>query len=546
MLGQAALLALATTSLAQSPESATTQRAVETSVGSAAPAAASDPAAPAAVVLTLEEALQIALVNNYAIRSTRLDLDNADAQIKEAWGQVLPHVDLQSSYTRNIKSANPFAGSEAGGLFASFGYLDWLSYNEDARTDDDPTTDPISFDDFNERRGEGLDAIGATFGGSDNPFSVPNEFINGITVEQTLFSGSAFSAIKAAGRLKDIYRRGLARQEQLLIDDVRRGFYQALLAQEQMDVQQQSVRRTAITLNEVAKRVSQGVTPKFQRLSTEVELANLETQLVQEQNQASQTLDALKMQLGIPIEQPLQLRGVLEAEDAATFLNVSVESALDVALENRPDLEQARLAVALRRIDTDVTRAEYLPTVSAFANLNYVGRVPDNRTFIQADPDDPFTFSQGSFRFFSDNYWSPSVAAGVRLSWNIFDGFQTSARVQQKQVAADQSEIELERTVETVRLEVNQALRDLEAARRRIQSQERNVDNAELNYEYAQARLSEGVASQLEERNASEQLDLSRLNYLQAVHDYLVARSAFQTAIGRPLTQSDTLNLTRN
>lgn len=504
------------------------------------------PARMNAVVLTLDEALQIALVNNYAIRSTRLDVDNANAQIREAWGQVLPHVNLQSSYTRNLKSANPFAGSEAGGLFASFGYVDWLSYNEQARTDDDPGTEPISFDEFNERRGAGLDAIGASFGGSDNPFSVPNEFVNGITLEQTLFSGSAFSAIKAAGRLKEVYQRGLARQEQLLVDEVRRGFYQALLAQELLNVQRQSVLRTAQTLDEVAKRVSQGVTPKFQRLSAEVELVNLETELVQVQNQASQALDGLKMQLGIPIEQPLHLRGTLEAEDTATFMNVSVENALNLALQNRPDLEQARLAVELRQIDANVTRADYLPRLSAFANLNYVGRVPDNRTFIRSSPDDPFSFTQGSYGFFSENYWSPSVAAGVRLTWNIFDGFQTSARLQQKQVAASQSEIELEQALETVRLEVNQALRDLEAARRRIQSQERNVANAELNYEYAQARLAEGVASQLEERNASEQLDISRLNYLQAVHDYLVARSAYQTAIGRPLTRNDALNLTSN
>jgi outer membrane protein TolC len=234
----------------------------------------------------------------------------------------------------------------------------------------------------------------------------------------------------------------------------------------------------------------------------------------------------------------------LEAADPALFMNVSVESAFDAAFENRPDLEQARLAVELRKIDTKISRSEYLPTVNAFANFNYMGRVPDDRSFIQSSADDPFTFSQGTNSFFSRNYWNPTIAAGVRLSWNLFDGFQTSARVQQKQVAVSKAEVELDQTIEMVRLEVNNAVRDLEAARRRIQSQNQNVANAELNYEYAQARLSEGVATQLEERNASEQLDLSRLNYLQAVHDYLVARSAFQTAIGMPLASSNLLQLT--
>src|SRR5690625_3102734 len=105
------------------------------------------------VVLTLDEAVQIALVQNHVLRSTALDLETADAQIREAWGQLLPQVDISSSYTRNVVTANLFAGSEAGGLFASFGFVDWLAYNEQARMDDDPSTEPLPLDEFMDRPG---------------------------------------------------------------------------------------------------------------------------------------------------------------------------------------------------------------------------------------------------------------------------------------------------------------------------------------------------------------------------------------------------------
>jgi len=75
------------------------------------------------------------------------------------------------------------------------------------------------------------------------------------------------------------------------------------------------------------------------------------------------------------------------------------------------------------------------------------------------------------------------------------------------------------------------------AADRRMQSQEKNVDNADLNYTFVDARLREGVASPIELREASNQLDQSRLNFLQAVHDYLVAISAYETALGAPTNQ---------
>ena len=509
------------------------------------PASAETTAEP--LTLTLDEALQIALVNNYAIRNNRLDVDNAQAQVREAWSDALPQIDASSSYTRNLKTANPFAGSEAGSLFSSFGFIDWLSFNEQARTDDDPVTIPITFGEFQERQFRGLEEAGVDLsGGSDNPFAVENQFQNGINITQTLFSGSVIASIKGAERLKLAFERGVDRQEQVLIDQVRQTFYQTLLAQEQAKVALQSVRRTQRTRDETARRVSQGVAPKFQRLSAEVQLANLQTQLVQIQNQSASALDNFKFTLGIPVEQPVQLRGTLEADDYNPYQAISVQDAFALAVERRPDIEQALLTVELRKIDKNISRSNYLPKLSAFANFSYSGSVPDSRTFTLSDPDNPFKFTTGENDFFSSSYWQPSINVGFSLTWNLFNGFRTSAQVQQRQIAVERAELELTQLRQSVRLEVETALRDLQTAQQRILSQEKNVANAELNYTYASTRLDEGVATPLEERDASDQLDQSRLNYLQAVYDYLVARSAFETAAGVPLGQQTDIKLTSN
>ena len=125
-----------------------------------------------ALPLSLEEAIQIALERNYAVRTAALDVANANAQVREAWGQVLPGVDVSSSYTRNVVEANPFAGSDAGGLFGALGSIDWLAFNEDARTDDDPTTEPISLEEFRRRQQQGFDDAGIVLNSGDNPFGV--------------------------------------------------------------------------------------------------------------------------------------------------------------------------------------------------------------------------------------------------------------------------------------------------------------------------------------------------------------------------------------
>ena len=59
------------------------------------------------VSLTMEEAIQIALVENLALQNVRLDMDNANAQIKEGWAELYPKLDINASYTRNVRSAKP-------------------------------------------------------------------------------------------------------------------------------------------------------------------------------------------------------------------------------------------------------------------------------------------------------------------------------------------------------------------------------------------------------------------------------------------------------
>ncbi len=516
-----------------------------------APAAVAQTVSPNAeeikepLTLTLDEALQIALVRNYAMRLERLNVEQASAQVREAWSDAWPLVDATSSYTRNLKSANPFAGSEAGGLFSSFGFIDWLSFNERARTDDDAETGPIDFDEFLDRQEEGLEAIGAGFGGDANPFAVPNEFLNSVSVTQRLFSASLFVGIRGAKRYKELTGETLKRQRQLVLHEVRQAFYQALLSLKQVEVMRLSVARTQATLDETIQRVAQGLTPKFQRLTAEVELANLETEQVEVAGRAAQALDNLKMQIGIPVDQPIRLRGDLETEDRGRFLTVSTENVTDLALRHRPDLEQARIAVELQRIDRRRTQMQYLPELSAVANLSYIGRVPDDRTRIVSEDRDNFIYRSESIDFFSQSYWNPAISAGVRLTWNIFNGFRTSAQAQQRSLALHQAELQYDQAVQQIRMDVQGTLRDLETAQQRILAQDQNVRRAELNYEYARARLAEGVASPAEERNASEQLDQSRLNRLRALYDYLVAQSALETSLGMTQWNAEDPQLTK-
>lgn len=487
-----------------------------------------------AVSISLDEAVQIALERNYGLRNARLDVDNSESQIRQAWGSVYPQVSFSTNYQRNVRTSNPFAGSSAGNIFSSFGAIDWLRFNEQARADDNPETEPITLEEFRQRQMQGYRQAGIDpSGGGGNPFGVANQFTSGIDVTQTLYSDQAFTAIQTAQTLRAANERSLDRQRQQTIHQVRQAFYDVLLADERSRIVQQSLERTRRTLEETRQRVDRGDTPKMQRLSAEVDLSNLRTQLIEVRNQAELARNQLKHTLGMPVDQSVSPRGTLSVDRDPEVRRAVLDEARTTALDRRSDLERARLQVDLETARREATEAGYMPRIEAFANLGLSGRVPDDRSEILSDPETPFTFSQRTNDIFSDQYWENSLAVGLRVSWNIFTGFQTSAQIQQAQVSINRAELQRDQLEQSVRLEVRQAIQNLETAAQRIQSQRQNLERAELNYEYARTRLNEGMGTPLEERNASEQLDQTRISYLQAVHDYLMAESAFELATGQ-------------
>ncbi|MCA0267680.1 MAG: TolC family protein [Bacteroidetes bacterium] len=489
------------------------------------------------VEITLDEALRMAREQSIALRSARLDVETVQAQIEEARAGTRPNIALSSSYTRNFVSSNPFAGSSAGGLFATLGFLDWVAYNERARTDNNPATNPISLVAYQDSVSAGYQQAGISVSSSDNPFSVPNQFQTFLAVTQPLYSRTAGIALKAVSRLESVQNDALQRASEQLDEQVRQQFYAALLAEAQADVVRQSLARTRESVAEISRRVDAGVLPRFQRLSAEVQEGNLATQLVQAENYAALAKENLKITLGLPADRSLVLQADFDATTALAGVDgLAVEPLVTEALERRADVRQARTAVDIQDIQRQLTASAQYPNLSAFLNLGMVGNVPDDRTVTEAAPGgQPFTYQQRDRGFFSGDFWQPSVSGGLRLNWQLYDGNRTSAQVQQRRIAVEQARLNVARAEQGVRLQVQQALLTVQGAQQRVLTQQQNVTRAEENYRIAQTRLEEGVTSALELRDASSQLDAARLSYTQAIHDLLVARAALATAVGAPL-----------
>ena len=507
-----------------------------TAAGGAGQLAFAEPTKPqdGPIVVHLEEAVELALMNNFALRRARIADKDAQAQVSQEWARVWPSVDGTATYTRNITAPNPFAGSGAGGVFSGFDAIGWLAFNEDQRQDGDPETNGISFGEFQQRSAAGLANAGVVVDPDANPFLVENQINLGLVVRQVLYDGAVFAGLRGTDILEETAKVGVDVEAHKTVQDTSAAFYGALLAARQTEILKKSVSRTQTTVDETKKRVDQGVVPRFQLLTAEVELANLQTELARAENAAARSIDDLRLILGLPAGPALEVRGELTLDGVGADLPQPSE-ALEVAMQNRPDLKQARLAVEGGEVQEDATWGEFMPKLNAVANISLAGSIPDDRSFtVSADNGDPFAVRVDENGVFSDAFWFSSISVGLSLEWNIFDGFETWNRLKRDRLATERARVDLEQARTVITLEVQQSVRELNTARQQIATQERNRQRAELNYDHAQVRVREGVSNQFELRQASEQLDESRFNYLQAVHDFLVARVAYLVAIGTP------------
>jgi outer membrane protein len=449
----------------------------------------------------LEEAVRTALSGNRDLVAARLGLREANEQVSEAWSSVYPSVDFNASYTRNVS----------------------------------PTINFLPAQIFNPSAGPN-DYIGVRFGAD-------NQWNSTISVEQPLFRPGVFIAVGAAGRFRSLQEESVRGRTQSIVTRVRIAYYQLLLAQEQIRLTENSVRRVRQSLEETQALNGAGLAADYDVLRLQVELANLEPNLLRARNAALQARRNLAVELEESDQESLEVAGALadmklEDVSANTPANreilsfagfqgagrEAVDAALRYATELRSDLRQLALTQDLRKTEMRLEQMNYLPNVTLFGT--YIITAQDNGS--------PSFFGRG------DGQRAYSRLVGVRVSLPIFQGFKRDSRIDQKRAALRAAEVQTERGRELATAQVKSLVEGKDEALARARGQSQAVEQARRGFEIATAQYKEGLGSQLELTDSEVALRQSEFNYAQAVFDYLVARAQLDEATGRvPLVDVD-------
>lgn len=338
--------------------------------------------------------------------------------------------------------------------------------------------------------------------------TIGNQFGNGLSVNWTLWTGGQVEGVINSARYqRDAAEEAVYLQEAQTKLDATSAYYQYLEAINLADVSQESVNNLTGHLTNVQQQYNAGIVAKLDVLSSNVSLANAKQSYITAKNARDVAEANLANIMRIPMNTKLVPADTHFPEPEFT---ISMDQALAAADANRWEIARAQYAYLAAKEQVKVAKAGHMPTVSVNGGYKW--------------EDDEFPGVNGS------EGWS----VGGGLSWSLWDGGVTNAKIKSAEAGLAAAEETLAQARESIALEVRQDYLSIQAAKEKIRATEAAVAEAEEAYKIATVRYKSGVGINLDVLDAQLNLNSARTNYITAMYDYNVGLATLEKAIGIP------------
>lgn len=338
-----------------------------------------------------------------------------------------------------------------------------------------------------------------------------------IKIKQPLFTGFALSARNNLAELDvDMAGYDLQQARRMLALDVHISALQLLQAESTQRLIKQQRKQFEDHLADVKAAYIEGMVPGNDRLKAEVALATVVQQLQIVVSQVTMARSRLNLLIGRPQHHPLE---IIEPQ-LVQQPQYSLQQLIEIALKQRPEIHTAELALNSSDENIRLANSQNYPQVALVASYWRNG--------------DNLTASHNSYRN-QDN-----AAIGVHLDWNLFSGGADRARQaasQHQKRARRQALLELQ---DMVRLQVEEALNQLEVAATNQKTALIAQKQARENHRLSVLQFHENLISTNDLLTARTLLTRAEADLQAAHYGILLANARLGFALGQdPLGESE-------
>lgn len=457
-------------------------------------------------IWTLEKCILHAKDNNLQLRQSRIAIDQADIDLRQARDARYPNVSLSSNTGANLgRSVDP----------TSYSFV----------------TQAIFTNGFN------LSA--------NVPIYTGNQIKNNIQQSQI--------DQQAAAKDADRFFNDLAL-------NVANAYLQVLLAYEQTNIAQQQLQTSQQQLDQTNKLIAAGTLAAANRYDLEALIARDEQNLLTAQNTIGIAYLALKNLLSLDPADTIQV----QTPDSKTF-NTDIDLAqytLDqmytTSLTTQPQIAAASLREQSALLNIDLAQAAKKPRVTGFAQFgtNYSSIAPDTENpdltnLVIDSTQTPVRINEfpailteytatgisfptkGYFKQITQNFNS---TVGVSVQVPIYNNGIAQRNIERAKLGVLNAQLQAEQTRQQLKTDIQRALTNAQNAQLQLKATQKTLKTTQIAYDNAQKRYRLGTANSYELNATKNNLYIAEINELTAKYDFLFKLKVLDFYLGRTIT----------
>ncbi len=411
---------------------------------------------------------------------------------------------------------------------------------------------------------------GFSFGRNIDPFT--NQFVQrnisfnnfGLNAGATLYNGGQLqNNIKQNDLTLRASEKDLAATRNDIMLNVALAYLNILSNRELIEVARQQGTATQLQLDRTQRLVDAGSLAESQLFDLRAQLANDELSLVNAENSLESSKLQLKQLMNLPGSETIDVQTINAPDPALRAYENTVNEVFDVALQNLPQMEAAKLRVQSAGAAIEIAKAQGLPSLTISGGINtqfssaapkerFVGDgsdgqsqevVSQTRFVVVGDQTLPITEvvrvpggTLQTFNYFDQLNFNRNSSLQLNLRVPIFSNFQTKYRVANARIQQQNLEQQANIVMQQIRQNVEQAFIDMSNAGKRYSATANQVRALQEAFRVAESRLGAGAINSAEYNIAKANLDRARANLIQTKYDYTFRTKILDFYMNKPLT----------
>jgi len=466
-----------------------------------------DTASRSPSVITLEQALQIALSENVSVKVADKEIERVGYARKGSYAALFPQVDGTGSFQRTIKKQIMYMDGDSFD-FSSMISESLAAYLAPLYAKHPDITPPTPSGGSTEESGS-----------SNEGFSVGrwNTMSAGVSASMPLVNAQLWKSLAISDMDVELAVEKARSSRLETVTQVKQAYFGTLLAKQAFEVYKSVYENALENLELVEKKYKSQRASELDLTRAKTTLANAIPNVYDAENAIMIALWQLKAVMGISLDENIDVAGSLM--DYADHMLYDTTELSDVSLEGNSSLRQ--LAIQAEQLAAAVKLQQYSCLPSLALAFSYSLNAMEN----------DFKFNQYQ--------WSPYSFVGLSLSIPIFAGGKRAVAVRQARVQASELELQRANAERQLRIAIRQSLNTMDTSMKSYGSARSAVESAEKAYSISSKSYEVGRSTLTDLNDAQLALTQARLSVCQAIYNFVSAKAALEGSIGADFLAED-------